>query len=100
MQQKSDTNNNNLIHLKNGGSLIYPSSDLVYICKMVEKTLHTYMYNTKTLSHFNMNMFTYAVMEKFIGTSIFNELKEHINDQCVYSNHVNHLLRAIIQIYS
>jgi len=55
-----------------------------------------------------MNTFVNNVMNNLIGTNhtnvnginIFTQLREHINDQCFSDNHVNHLLRLIIQLYS
>jgi len=43
IEQNADTKNNyNLINIKNRGSLIYPSKDLVYICKKIENTIRHY----------------------------------------------------------
>lgn len=39
-------------------------------------------------------------MVHFIDKNIFSELKEHINDQNFFTNHLNHLLRYIIQLYA
>lgn len=98
--QQSTHINSNLINIKNKGSLLYPSKDLVYICKQVENTIRTYLSEEKTLNNFNMNIFVLHVMNKFIHVGIFDDLKEHISDQCFFSNHVNHLLRLIVQLYT
>jgi len=47
-----------------------------------------------------MNTFVCKVMEELIHINIFPELKEHVNDQSFSSNHVNHLLRIIIESYT
>lgn len=46
-----------------------------------------------------MNKFTNNITIHFIDKNIFLELKEHINDQNFFTNHFNHLLRIIIQLY-
>lgn len=96
MEQSTDINCN-LINIKKG-SLLYPSTTLVYICKQIENTLITYIHIHKTFDQFNMNRFTNDVMEYLIDKNIFLELKEHINDQNFFTNHLNHLLRYIIQL--
>jgi len=101
IEQNADTKNNyNLINIKNRGSLIYPSKDLVYISKKIENTIRHYLCENETLSNFNMNTFVCKVMEELIHINIFPELKEHVNDQSFSSNHVNHLLRIIIESYT
>lgn len=47
-----------------------------------------------------MDVFIYDVMENLIDKNIFIDLREHINDQCFFSNHINNLLRIIIQLYA
>jgi len=47
-----------------------------------------------------MDVFIYDVMENLIDKNIFNNLREHVNDQCFFSNHINNLLRIIIQLYA
>jgi len=47
-----------------------------------------------------MNTFVSKILQNFVGINIFAQLKEHINDQCFWGNHINHLLRAIIELYS
>lgn len=98
IEQNADTNNN-LINVKNRGSLIYPSKDLVCICKKIETAIQSYIYKNKTLNNFNVNAFVHDIMITFIDIKIFEDLKEHISDQCLYSNHVNHLLRIVIESY-
>lgn len=100
LMERSTNTNCNLINIKNRGSLLYPSTTLVYICKQIEKTLTTYIHIHKTFDQFNMNKFTNDIMIHFIDKNIFMELKEHINDQNFFTNHLNHLLRAIIQLYA
>jgi len=53
----------------------------------------------KNFSNFNTNIFILDVMQKLIHVNIFDTLKEHISDQCFSNNHVNHLIRVILQLY-
>lgn len=46
-----------------------------------------------------MNTFISDVLTKLIGINIFAELIEHIRNQCVDTNHRNHLLCIIVQLY-
>lgn len=39
-----------------------------------------------------MNYFVCDIMEKIIDENIFINLKNHINDQLFYCNHVNNLI--------
>lgn len=57
----------------------------------------------KDLNNFDMKTFMYDIMRNIISHTTqgtFNELKEHINDQCFFSNHINHLLKCIITLYT
>lgn len=95
--------NQNLINIKSRGSLLYPSRDVIYICKQVDNALTMYIKVHKNLSDININTVTYDIMKNIISYTsqgIFNVLKEHINDQCFFSNHVNHLLKSIISLYA
>lgn len=59
-----------------------------------------YIKANKVLNNFNTNAFIYDVMENIsYNTNIFIKLKEHINNQCFFSNHINHLLRCIMELY-
>lgn len=90
----------NLIDIKNRDSLFYPSKDLIYICKKVETAITIFKNMHTTFKSFKMDVFVHDVIENLIDKDIFIELKEHINDQCFFSNHINNLLRVVIQLYS
>lgn len=100
LKEQHTCTSNSLINIKSRGFLLHPSKDLVYICKQAEDTIHSYIHTEKNLNNFNTNMFICDVMQKLIHANIFETLKEHISDQCFSSNHVNHLLRITIHLYS
>jgi len=100
---KNDEIDQNLINIKNRGSLIYPSRDVIYICKKVDSVITMYIKINKNLSNININSFTNDLMQNifsYTSQSIFNELNDHINDQCFFSNHLNHLIKSIISLYA
>lgn len=92
----------NLIKIKSKGLLIYPSRDVIYICKKVDSAIFMYIKVNKNLSNIDINFVTYDIMRDLISCTsqgIFNELKEHVNDQSFFNNHINHLLKSIISLY-
>jgi len=62
---KNDETDQNLINIKNRGSLIYPSRDVIYICKKVDSAIYITMYIkiNKNLSNININSFTNDLMQ-------------------------------------
>lgn len=56
----------NFINIKNRGSLLYPSKNLIYICKQVETAINIYKNTHTTLQSFEMNIFVYDVIENLI----------------------------------
>lgn len=97
---KSTEKTYNLINIKSRGFLLSPSKDVLNICKKVENAIRIYLKINKVLNKFNMNYFVCDIMEKIIDENIFINLKNHINDQSFYCNHVNNLVRCIIEIYN
>lgn len=91
----------NLICVKNRGALIQPSNDVIIICKQCEKVIRHALYvskNTLTNKFFGTHL-TNDVLKSFLNINIFEQLRDHTNDQLPLENHIVHLIRAIIQKY-
>lgn len=100
---RSKSTNYILIATKNRGGLVYPSENVVSICKVCEKIIKYALSESggKILAKKYDEMFLISkVLYEFIGqNTIFKNLGDHIYDQCAMDNHYMHLIRAIAQNY-
>lgn len=83
------------IILKDRGGLKYPSNDVIGICIQAETTIRKNISPKKT-SNFKTETET---LKMFIGKNVFKSLREHIFYQPPCSNHLIHLLRAVVEKY-
>ncbi|CAK1596568.1 unnamed protein product [Parnassius mnemosyne] len=79
---------------KDGGGLLYPSTDVFKICQTVE------IYSKQIdIAKFNKDITTAKVMRPFIGTNLFNSISYHQLGEFPESNHITDLIKAIVDKY-
>ncbi|CAB3242624.1 unnamed protein product [Arctia plantaginis] len=86
------------IVFKDRGSLVYPSEDVVKICNTTESVVKSNIDAKKPIDRDPKSMVMKA-LKLFIGSDVFNVLYGHSFEQEACSNHLVHLLRAVIQKY-
>jgi len=101
---ESLTDNNKtgtLIHLKDRGSLLYPSQSVVNICKETEKVIRFYIKEQHAIisNTYNANYIAYCVLRNLNMNNIFTDLITHSNDQNVLTCHRVQLVKSIILKY-
>ncbi|CAB3238852.1 unnamed protein product [Arctia plantaginis] len=86
------------IVFKDRGGLVYPSEDVVKICNTTESVVKSNIDAKKPIDRDPKSMVMKA-LKLFIGSDVFNVLYGHSFEQEACSNHLVHLLRAVIQKY-
>lgn len=81
---------------KDKGGLLYPSNDVIKICKTAESFVRCY---TDKLKNINKNIIVTKILSKFVGTSIFNDIVFHSFNEYPTSNHSTDLIKAVIEKY-
>ena len=95
---KTPSQYNSFILFKDRGGLIYPSKDVTQICSAAEKVVKCNLQSKHRADRDPRSMIT-KTLKLFIGTDIFNVLHPHLYEQEPCSNHLLHLIRAVIQKY-
>lgn len=94
---------NTLIGLKSKGALIYPSEDVISICKTCEKLFRKFVSPSgashMTLSNVQCHKLIQSVLKSFVNRPIFSQLSCHMFDTEGFNNHVIFLLKAIAEKY-
>ena len=93
---------NTLIGLKSKGALIYPSEDVISICKICEKLFRKFVSPSganMTLSNVQCHKLIQSVLKSFLHRQIFSQLTCHMFDTEGFNNHVVFLLKAIAEKY-
>lgn len=92
-----------MISIKNRGSLIYPSKDVIIICRKSEVVIRCALRESggkKLLKKFSPTYLLNMVINNLLhNTSLFQELDDHCNNQTDFSNHSAHLIRATANKY-
>lgn len=103
---KSDNNDNmktSLIDTKTRGALIYPSDDVLFICRRSERVIRAALYESGgkyLLRKFPDQYLSTKIMSELIGyNSLFSSPNDHNHDQSFLETHSVHLIKAIIQKY-
>lgn len=81
---------------KDKGGLLYPSKELLLICKTSEAVIKKY---TDNLRNINKHLLTAKIMRSFVGTDLFNNISQHQVGLYPSANHVTDLTKAIIEKY-
>ncbi|KAI5743067.1 hypothetical protein M8J77_014103 [Diaphorina citri] len=100
----------NLVTLKSRGGLIHPSSDVHAICCLAEKHFRakfvsrgpndcSRLVSCGQITKLDIQKATSEIVQKCIGTSIFNSLSQHSLSQEFGSNHLVNLIKAISTKY-
>lgn len=71
---------NSFIKHINKGGLIYPSKDVIDICKATKSLFRLNVYYGKKCSNFKPASLSSKVMEIFLERNIFSSLNEHMYD--------------------
>lgn len=90
---------NSFIKHINKGGLIYPSKDVIDICKAIESLFRINVYYGKKCSNFKPASISSKVMEIFLERNIFSFLNEHMYDMEPLNNHILYLIKAISEKY-
>ncbi|CAK1582459.1 unnamed protein product [Parnassius mnemosyne] len=91
-----------LIRLKDNGGLIFPSADVILICKKIESILKTFTVDAQLVKKFEKfkKQITSRALRHFIGIEVFREIDFHQFDQGPMENHVILLTKCIIERYT
>lgn len=89
---------NSFILFKDRGGLMYPSEDVIHLCNAAEKIVKSNI-ESKNEADRDARSMVNKTLKLFIGTDIFHVLHAHLFEQEPCSNHLLHLLRAVIQKY-
>lgn len=97
----TDVTYHSLIKMKTRGSLIHPSSDVVYICTTAERVMKGTCNNEADIIKFSRNKekILNEILRQFVGTNIFQPLHSHTRNQDALYNHRFQLIKLIIQSY-
>lgn len=81
---------------KDKGGLLYPSKDLIQICKISEAVIKIY---TDRLRKVDKNILTTRILRCFVGTPLFNDISSHQIGLYPTASHITDLTKAIIAKY-
>lgn len=84
------------INKKDKGGLIYPSTDVLKICKSAETVIRQY---TDTLKNIKKNILVAKILRHFVGTTLFDDISFHQIGEFPTSNHVTDLIKVVIEKY-
>lgn len=90
------------IKIKDKGGLVYPSSDVISICKWMEATIKTTVLteNKVTVSTKDVKSILISkALRHFIGMNLFKEINMHQFDQSPLNNHLTLLIKAVMEKY-
>lgn len=91
-----------LIKLKDKGGLIFPSSDVITICKRMEVIIKTYILSSNTTKILSKNI-RQELMSKslshFLGMNLFEKINFHQFNQSPMNNHLIILIKAVMEKY-
>ncbi|RVE40704.1 hypothetical protein evm_014645 [Chilo suppressalis] len=88
--------------VKDKGGLVYPSSDVITICKRMEVTIKATVLteNQVTVSTKDLKSVLIAkALPHFIGMNLFNDIHLHQFDQSPLNNHLTLLTKAVMEKY-
>lgn len=90
-----------LVTMRDCGGLVYPSPDVVAVCKATESVFRSLMApGSKPVYAANLkSSITTQIMGKLVGRELFNNLSEHLQTCEPTNDHRNQLLKIIIQQY-
>lgn len=91
-----------LISFKDEGGLVYPSKDVVQICKIAEleirKTIDmSQKFSTRPSS--SKLLLINKILRSFVNSNIFSSISIHQFDQAPTENHLVHLIKAVASSY-
>lgn len=86
--------------VKQEGGLTIPSSGVVYICKMTERTIREISPNLNFDLNFLLSKnIPLRVALRVGGKDLFSELNEHIFNLPLDNNHINELIKVMAKTY-
>jgi hypothetical protein len=90
-----------LIHLKNRGGLVSPSSDVIAVCKSAERCIRNHIGTNQRLLISNAVSITIVneVLTHLIGTQVFESLREHALDTELNNNHQVIIMKMVASEY-
>lgn len=84
------------IILKDKGGLLYPSNDVIKICRATESIIRLYTDFTKK---FTKELLVAKVLRSFVGSTLFNDIAFHQIGKYPVGNHVTDLIKAVVEKY-
>lgn len=89
-----------LIRRKSRGFLMYPSADVVNICRICEKALRTTFTNNNNILKPGMHSkLQNEIIAEFVGTNILHDLHGHTTNQHPLQRHRYFIIKVIVQTY-
>lgn len=99
--ESSTTSNSSLISIKSRGFLIYPSSDVIFICTKAEKIIKMCLHESGgkfLFKKFSDQFLINLIMRSLVSCNLlFSSLKDHNNNECTLESHSIYLIEAIIK---
>lgn len=92
----------NFTKVKDKGGLIYPSNDVITICKRMEVTIKARVLtgNQVTVPKDIKNILFAKALPHFIGMNLFKDINIHQYDQSPLNNHLTLLIKAVMEKYT
>ncbi|CAH0718925.1 unnamed protein product, partial [Brenthis ino] len=97
-----DNKDYEFIKIKDKGGLIYPSEDVIRICKYTEAAIKATIISGNRLIINDKNISSKLiskVMNQFIGVELFKDIDFHQYEQSPLNNHVVLLTKSVIEKY-
>lgn len=90
------TSQHKFIICKDKGGLLYPSDDVITICKKAESVIRYYTDNSRK---FNKDFLVTKILHSLVGTKLFEDISFHQIGEYPTGNHITDLMKAVIEKY-
>ena len=103
VEEATHSSSHSLINLKNKGTLIYPTDDVISICLTSEKLFREATASMKgpelRSGSFHFHRTVSEVLQACASTNIFCSLNNHMYDTEPFANHLHLLIMAVAEKY-
>lgn len=102
LADSTDDSNNKFIKLKDKGGLVYPSTDVVVICRNLEVVIKSTILTKDQIVVSSKNLKELLIcksLRRFIGMNLFKNYDFHQFDQSPLDNHIILLTKSIMERY-
>ena len=95
------TPSDGFLRYKDNGGLIKPSNDVIQLCTVSEKMLRILLVENggKPPKGSECLKLRSKIIEKFVGSDIFNKLHEHSLENALPENHIVMLARSVVKLF-